>query len=294
MQAACLPYPEGVQRVCFFHAGCPDGFGAAWAVRGAWGEEGRYEPRGHDDELPLADLRDATVAFVDMAPRNAALRALARVAARIVVLDHHVSSRDRFEADAALAASLRAEGHLVRFDLERSGAALAWDHFHPGEPLPELLAYVEDQDLWRWKLPRSREVNAALGSHRQAFDVWDRLAALPVELLADEGVPILRAQRRDVERALATAQPIWIGDLRVEAVNAAYERAQIGHELAERAAYGAPCGAVYRLSGRRVDVSLYSIGDFDVAAIAARYGGGGHRNAAGFTVALDAWAAEIA
>lgn len=283
-----------MRRVCFFHAGCPDGFGAAWAVRGAWGADARYEPSGHDDELPLPSLAGATVAFVDLVPRNGPLRALAQVAAHVVVLDHHVSSRDRFESDAALAAELRARGHHVQFDLQRSGAVLAWEHFRAGSPLPDLLAYVEDQDLWRWKLPRSREVSAALTAHRQDFDEWDRLAAMPIELLADEGVPILRAQRREVERALATAQPVWIGDLRVEAVNASLERAQIGHELAERCAFGAPCGAVYRLAGRRVDVSLYSIGDFDVAAIAARYGGGGHRNAAGFSLPLDTWAAEFA
>jgi phosphoesterase RecJ-like protein len=46
---------------------------------------------------------------------------------------------------------------------------------------------------------------------------------------------------------------------------------------------------VYRLAGERVYVSLYSIGDVDVARIAARYGGGGHRNAAGFGVALGDW-----
>jgi oligoribonuclease NrnB/cAMP/cGMP phosphodiesterase (DHH superfamily) len=283
-----------VPRICFFHAGCPDGFGAAWAVQAAWGAEGRYEPRGHDDELPIAALRGAIVAFVDMAPRNSALRALSQVAAEVVVLDHHVSSRDRFEGDVGLATELRGRGHVVHFDLEHSGAVLAWRHFHPHEPVPDLLAYVEDQDLWRWKLPRSREVSAALSSYRQDFETWDRLAALPMELLAEEGAPILRAQRREVERALATAQAVWIGDLRVEAVNAVHERAQIGHELAERAAFGAPCGAVYRLSGRRVDVSLYSIGEFDVAALAARYGGGGHRNASGFSVALEAWAAEFA
>jgi oligoribonuclease NrnB/cAMP/cGMP phosphodiesterase (DHH superfamily) len=283
-----------MQRICYFHAGCPDGFGAAWAVRRAWGETGRYEPRGHDEELPLAGLGGATVAFVDMAPRNAQLRALAGVAARVIVLDHHVSSRDRFAAESGLAEELRARGHLVHFDLERSGATLAWEHFHPGEPLPELLAYVEDQDLWRWKLPRSREVNAALASHRLDFDEWERLAALHAELLAEDGAPILRAQRREVERALATAQPIWLGPLRIEAVNAAFDRAQIGHELAERCAFGTPCGAVYRLSGRRVDVSLYSIGDFDVAGLAARYGGGGHRNAAGFSVPLESWVAGFA
>jgi hypothetical protein len=283
-----------VLRVCYYHAGCPDGFGAAWAVRRAWGEEARYEPCGHDEELRVAELRGATVAFVDMAPGNAPLRALSRVAERIVVLDHHLSSRDRFEADASLGPELRREGHVLHFDLEHSGAVLAWRHFHGPEPLPEILAYVEDQDLWRFELPRSREVNMAVTAYPRRFDVWDRLAAMPVERLADEGAPILRAQRSEVERALATAQPIWIGGLRLEAVNAPFHRAQIGHELASRAAHGHAAGAVYRVSGRRVDVSLYSVGDFDVAAVAARYGGGGHRNAAGFTVTLESWARDFA
>ena len=48
------------------------------------------------------------------------------------------------------------------------------------------------------------------------------------------------------------------------------------------------------MAGRRVDVSLYSIGAFDVAELAARYGGGGHRNAAGFTVSLEAWVRDFA
>jgi nanoRNase/pAp phosphatase (c-di-AMP/oligoRNAs hydrolase) len=46
--------------------------------------------------------------------------------------------------------------------------------------------------------------------------------------------------------------------------------------------------------GRRVDVSLYSIGDLDVAAVAGRFGGGGHRNAAGFSVPLETWARDFA
>ena len=237
----------------------------------------------------MAELRGASVAFVDMAPGNPALRALARVAERIVVLDHHVSSRDRFEADASLGDELRREGHVLHFDLEHSGAVLAWRYFHGEEPLPDLLAYVEDQDLWRFKLPSSREVNVAVTSYPRRFEVWDRLADTPVERLAEEGAPILRAQRAEVERALATAQPIWIGGLRLEAVNAPFHRAQIGHELAARAAHESPAGAVYRVAGQRVDVSLYSIGDFDVSAVASRYGGGGHRNAAGFHVPLHDW-----
>jgi hypothetical protein len=278
-----------MRHICVYHAGCPDGFGAAWTAWLAWRERGVYVARGHDDPVRVQEYEGAYVLFADIAPPLAAYRPLAEHAAQLVVLDHHLSAQRRFAEDPFLARALASEGHEVRFDLSRAGCALAWQALRPDEPLPDLLAYVEDQDLWRWKLPRSREVNAAIASHPREFDRWSALAAAPIEALADDGVPILRALRVEVERALQASQPIALDTLRVEAVNSRTQRAELGHELATRARYGVPCGAVYRLEGRRVDVSLYSVGDFDVAALAARLGGGGHRNAAGFSVDLDVW-----
>jgi oligoribonuclease NrnB/cAMP/cGMP phosphodiesterase (DHH superfamily) len=155
--------------------------------------------------------------------------------------------------------------------------------------VPELLAYVEDQDLWNWKLPGSAEVNAAIASHERSFAAWDAMAAAPISQLIAEGAPIVRANRTEVERSLDSAHPVTLGELRLEAVNARFERAQIGHELASRARYGSACGAVYRVAGTRVDISVYSVGEFDVATLAGRFGGGGHRNAAGFSVTLKEW-----
>jgi hypothetical protein len=278
-----------MRRICFYHAGCPDGFGAAWAVWRAWGDAGLYLPRGHDDRLRAHEYADDVVAFVDIAPHNDSLAELARLAAQVIVLDHHVSSRDRFAEDPALDDLLDAGGHHVEFDLSHSGAVLAWQHFHSGHPVPDLLLYVEDQDLWNWKLTNSEAVNAAIGSYPHSFELWDELLLAPIERLMEEGAPILRAHRRDVEASLRIAHPVSLGDLRVEAVNSLYRRSAIGHELAARAAYGVPCGLLYRISGERLDISLYSIGEFDVAQIAARYGGGGHRNAAGFHVTLREW-----
>jgi oligoribonuclease NrnB/cAMP/cGMP phosphodiesterase (DHH superfamily) len=278
-----------VRRICFYHAGCPDGFGAAWAVWKAWGEEGEYRPRGHDDPLAPDAVRGADVVFVDIVPSHEALKLLAEQTVRLTVLDHHRSALDRLRADPSLENLLSARGHVVHFDLDHSGATLAWACFHPQTPTPALLEYVEDMDLWRWKLDRSEEVNAAVNSYPRRFEVWDELAGRPIERLVEEGVPILRAQRMEVARAVTTAHPIALGTRRVEGVNAVAHRAAIGHQLAKRAAYGLPCGLVYRLTGRRVDVSLYSIGDFDAAAIANDYGGGGHRNAAGFYVTLPDW-----
>jgi hypothetical protein len=166
---------------------------------------------------------------------------------------------------------------------------LAWKHFHPDEPAPDLLRYVQDQDLWNWELPESEEINAAIGSYPRRHDDWDKLAARPIGSLADEGRPIVRANRIEVARALAHAHPVAIGSVRIEAVNARHPRAEIGHELATRAKYGQPWGIVYRVVGSRVDCSIYSLGDCDASAIATQFGGGGHRNASGFSVSLKSW-----
>ena len=77
-------------------------------------------------------------------------------------------------------------------------------------------------------------------------------------------------------------------------MNTGQLRSRIGHELAQRAAFKLPWGVVYRVAGQRVDVSLYSIGELDVATIAESFGGGGHANAAGFSVTLKRWLEEFA
>lgn len=282
-----------MRQVCIYHAGCPDGFGAAWAVWRAWGDAADYVARGHEDPLRADDYDGAVVAFVDIAPPLDALPRLGEVAAQLIVLDHHVTAATRFDAEPELKRALGIQGHRIHFDLSHSGAMLAWQHFHEDREAPDLLRYVEDQDLWRWKLPDSAEVNAAIASYPRHFAGWEQLAKTPVTELAAQGSSIARANRIEVERSLHNAHPISIGERRVEAVNALQHRSQIGHELASRAAFGVPCGAVYRLTGTRVDVSVYSIGDFDAAALATRFGGGGHKNAAGFSVPLTDWLARF-
>jgi oligoribonuclease NrnB/cAMP/cGMP phosphodiesterase (DHH superfamily) len=283
-----------MRQVCVYHAGCPDGFGAAWSVWKAWRGEGTYIARGHEDRLRGRDFEDALVAVVDIAPDNRELRDLADHAAQVLILDHHITSLERLDADRALQRDLESEGHRVHFDLSHSGAVLAWRHFHPDSAVPELLHYVEDQDLWNWSLDDSDAVNAAIASYPRRFDIWEQLAARPIAELVQEGRPILRSNRMEVERAITHAAPIAVGTRRVESINSSTNRAAIGHALAERKAYGESWGCVYRIDGSRVHATLYSIGDFDVAAIAVSLGGGGHKNAAGFSATLEEWVRDFA
>jgi oligoribonuclease NrnB/cAMP/cGMP phosphodiesterase (DHH superfamily) len=263
--------------------------GAAWSVHEAWKGQGEFVARGHDDVSRPSDWKGAEVVFVDIAPQIEEARALGEAASKLTVLDHHITARARFEAHPDLERELAAAGHLLFFDMDRSGAMLAWDHFHEGEPPPDLLRYVQDQDLWHWALPDSSEVNAAIASHPYSFESWSLLAKKSSEELAAEGRPILRSNRMEVERVLKNAAPIVVDGLKVEAVNSTVHRAQVGHELAERARFGKPWGCVYRIQGSKVHATLYSIGDFHVSGFAQRLGGGGHQNAAGFTVPVAEW-----
>lgn len=282
-----------VNRNLVYHAGCPDGFGAAWAAWRSWGDDARYIPRSHDDGFDPDRFEGELVVFADISLANDLLLAVGEVAAQVIVLDHHLTAQQSFAADPSVENRMSAAGHVVHFDLNHSGAILSWNHFHPNEPPPELLLYIEDQDLWNWKLPYSEEVNAAIGSHPRTLEAWTEMAARSVPDLAAEGAPIVRSNRVEVERALTHAHPVAIGTERIEAVNALHQRAAIGHELSKRARFGKPWGLVYRVTGAQVDCSIYSTGDLDISEVAARYGGGGHRNASGFSVPLRVWTEDF-
>lgn len=246
-----------------YHGDCPDGFGAAFAAWKRYGEEADYLPVSHGDPPPNAQGRDVLIA--DFAYDRGTTERLAESSASLVVLDHHCS-----------AASELADLPYCVFDMNRSGAVMAWQYLHE-TPIPPLLSYVQDRDLWRNDLPESEEVSAALRAHDFDFKTWD---AIDVEQLRVEGRALLRYQRRMVERVAAHAEPVEILGTVVPTVNSPVLQSELGDALAA----GHPfAGVWWQGSGDAARWSLRSTpGGVDVSLIAARYGGGGHRTAAGF------------
>lgn len=191
------------------------------------------------------------------------------------VIEHHVSAPERCKTIKL--------GPLSNYDKTRSAAVLTWHTLLPGEPVPDLLKYVEDRDLWRFEMPYSEEVNLALQSYPQDFEVWQKLV-FRLAVLRDEGKGILRARQVRVERCLQ-ARPVWleIGGHPVPVLNATADVSEATGELAERHPKAA-FAATWRADGDDLHWSLRARGDseVDLAKIAAQYGGGGHKKAAGF------------
>lgn len=180
-------------------------------------------------------------------------------------------------------------------------------------PVPELFAYVQDADLWAWKLPRSREFHAGLMALHWEYDparnggLWEGLLGLEPEAVIARGAAACRRQAERVAAALVSCFPVRLGGVRDRAATAALGpqprglaltlepgdeegarlRSTLGNELATAA--GARPGHVpvaviaYREQGMnpdRIKLSFRSKGAADVSALAAALGGGGHANAA--------------
>jgi len=262
--------------LCIYHSPCADGFSAAWAVWRKYGDSIKYLPGIHGVVPPT--VADEHVWFVDFSYKNEVMRSVIEAAASVTVLDHHKSA----EADLA---PLLADGSIGGlFDMNRSGAVIAWQYCHPDAPVPDLLLHVQDYDLWQFTRPDTRAIVAVMCSYEYDFETWDRLARqcarphVKTKMIA-EGVAIERKLQKDVKEMLTlTTRSMVIGGMHVPVANLPVTMASEG---ANQLAQNAPFAAAYydRADGRVF--SLRSVG-IDVSEIAARYGGGGHHHAAGF------------
>jgi oligoribonuclease NrnB/cAMP/cGMP phosphodiesterase (DHH superfamily) len=218
------------------------------------------------------DVAGLDVAIVDFSyPRETLLEMQAK-AKSLIVIDHHQTAQDALQGlDFCI------------FDMSKSGAVLAWEYFHHDKPLPKLMAYVQDRDLWRWELPFSQEVSAALRSYKPFLSEWERfLDDQSLAGLISEGAAIVRYQNQQMDLVLSQpVETVEIGGYTVPCVNATHMISELGNELAK----GQPFAALYFDTPDKRVFSLRSTDDgIDVAEIARMYGGGGHRNAAGFTM----------
>ena len=281
--------------LCIYHGGCDDGFAAAWCIRKALGEDNvEFYPGIYQKEPPPHAGRD--VIFVDFSYKAPVLHAMAAKARTVLILDHHKTAQEdlaslpppldgpynpNFMEGWQRECNAPAAIHAL-FDMNRSGAAIAWDYF-VGGPRPEFIEYIQDRDLWRKQLPNGDEFTIALRSYAQDFATWDLFIGVGAQLLIEEGRAIQRYYRLRVEELKRSAYKARLGEHDIWISNAPYFAAsEVAGELAERGlAFGA---SYFEVEPNRFQYSLRSRGDFDVSTVARLFGGGGHKAAAGFTV----------
>ena len=78
--------------LCIYHGNCADGFGAAWVVRKALGDDVEFFPGVYQSEPPDVTGRD--VVMVDFSYKRDVLLDMAAEADSIVIIDHHKTAQE--------------------------------------------------------------------------------------------------------------------------------------------------------------------------------------------------------
>ena len=263
-----------MKKLCIYHADCLDGAAAAYAVQLALGDDVELHPGRYGEGPPLSSMAGREVILVDFSYKRPTLLAMAAVAESILILDHHKSAKLEL---VRLPSNVEAI-----FVLDYSGAAMAWARFHRQTPMPQLYEHIQDRDLWRFRLPGTKEITA------YAFTFPLIPESIPALLLCNPsemrnlGQPLVRAHNNSVQQLIEPENVDWmhLGGEHVPVANCLPQFASdVGHELAKLA----PFSATYYDTADKRKFSLRSSQDGrDVSLVATRFGGGGHKHAAGF------------
>lgn len=312
-----------MKPLVIYHKDCADGFGAAFAAWHMLGDEAEYyadqygktdAPWRQDENL---DTRD--IYILDFSYPKEDMEYLFKCAKRVVWLDHHktafemwcAAERNKFEYHAWLDGSEQ----FIVLDNNKSGALLAWEYFHRDSEIPMLIQHIDDYDRWQFKLEGTKAFHKALWSRVPwSFEQWQD-TFLPCSnddsvnelgqtsfgwvLYAahiDDGSAILRAHDANVQAVVkgavmkcviphADGEQFRPKNIGLAANCPPHLSSDVGHQLALKSG---TYGLLWYINKEgKCMCGLRSNGDYDVSVIAKAFGGGGHKNAAGFEIDIQ-------
>lgn len=282
------------QVMVIYHANCTDGWCAAWVMDRCFGGC-ELVAANHGDSPPKVDGR--TVFVVDFSyPRDVMVQ-MREDAHNITVLDHHKTAQEDCKGlDFCI------------FDDSRSGAKLAYDwcmyrgyvdNFAGSGPnnnraiasgMKYITDYVQDRDLWQFKLPNSQYINANIRSFDHDLKQWDMLAikaSVTPETLVNSGMAITRYRDQLIASHMKRSKMVVVSDVSFPLVECT--SGEIVSDLLQGLAINQQMAAGWqRIGNDTIKVSLRSSerGD-DVSSFAKIYGGGGHEHSAAFVMHSD-------
>lgn len=262
-----------------FHKGCLDGIAAAWVFWKKYGNEMEYLPGIYqDDNFDIGQFRDRKVYLADFSYPWDVLVDICSVATVVFLLDHHKSALDSI-------------GELLNLEkcfatTENSGCMIAWQFLFPEESVPVQLRHIEDRDLWRFNLEFTKEITVAMYSYDISTpEAFEAVMEIPLATLVKEGIAFARQHQADLDRfKKSMRRELCVGGYEILAFNVPGKySSDIGNQVCLEEPSRPFVATYYDMKDGRI-FSLRSVGEFDVSRIAKIYGGGGHKNAAGFKV----------
>jgi len=295
-----------MKPLVIYHAHCTDGFGAAFCAWLKFGDLADYVPMNYGEpEHGDVDLLQAKIGtpdnrqvyVLDFSFPIDITKWLIKNSAFFVWLDHHKTAFEMWAGDERELYLDETEYTNIILDNSKSGAMLAWEYFNPGIEPPLFIKLIDDRDRWQFEYNGSKAFHTAMSVRKPwSFESWKHEFVGPqgyfydIRELLSQGELLLKYQEQQVQSLVKYARKcfIMIPNLGYGvtgfAVNTSVHMSEVGHALANKSE---SFGMIWYLGENgEAKVSLRSNGDYDVSLIAKCFGGGGHKNAAGFSVPI--------
>lgn len=265
--------------VIIYHNHCPDGMGACWSAWKKFGNKASYIPASGDRNVLSEVLIDKEIYILDYCFSKNILEKLLLENKKVVVLDHHISSKEDV---------LSIPGSI--FDDNRSGSTITWDYFFETKPRPRLIDYLEDGDLKRYILPHQDKITHRIIATPFTIESYDELVEKfenDFENILTEGKAIALYVNSLFKIAEESYEMVLFEGVTMPAINIALPLTTKSQLLDVLYTKVPPIAMSYRYDKGLWKVSLRSDRSIDCSKLAEKYGGGGHTGSAGFVVSAD-------
>lgn len=308
----------------FYHSNCFDGFGSYYFFR-RYVEDFKnstmkgvtvsyyssgYEPESQEKILANIEKHDAVI-FADYCPSEETIIELVKRHVKFLILDHHATAAEKclkipdFNNSSTNLSNMAYFMEIAKkssyywcakvFDTNRSGTTIVWDFLHHNskafeDKRPNLANYIEDRDLWRFKLNSSKLVNDYIQTNPFTYEAYDRLRneldTTDLETIAFYGGLIGREKEKTVSTITDNkVKVLTYKNLTVGLFNNSSHWSETGnHILSTKPEVQVSIGVMFNFVKKTVMFSLRSRPDLDCSVLAVAWGGGGHRSAAGVEV----------
>lgn len=313
-----------MKDLVLYHAKCNDGLFAAYAHWLSKGSNANTiylpvdysETRGMSDsaivehirsKVNYEDLSRVNVYVLDFSYPFAVISALSDMCNSVTLLDHHESAMLAYMEEINYPVpSLNGffdhthTGCYVMFDMNRSGAILAFKHFFPdSKDVPIWFKLVEDRDLWKFKYPETKAFALGVRNYLEEksltgvklFKNLHAMLTTEYDKYLSIGNVLLNTQQARVNELKA----LGYYSTEINGYKAAFINAEMGisSDLANSIIEDGEVKIVIvyyilEVNGELLaNLSIRSYKDVDSTFIAKALGGGGHPNACGARVTKE-------
>ncbi len=264
--------------VCLYHNDM-DGKCSAAIVRRKMGKRVALFPVDYGMPIPWDAINNAEkVVLVDFSLPLDSMNRI-RATADLTWIDHHKTAIEALASLKDIAGTR---------DLEDAACVLTWKTYFPDQSVPDAVVWIGDRDVWRFACPETAAFNAGIyqeNCNPENDALWGQLLADDrplIDELITRGEILHRARLRNIRgRVEHFGFEVQFEGHKTLAVNFPGS-GDIGEYIRKRGYEIGYCYVDAVQNSRLVTlVSLYS-DQVDVSEIALKFGGGGHKGAAGY------------